>query len=390
MKHKNPPAGKIRVASPVIGQTEKRYVDDCLDSGWISSIGDYLKRFEEGFARFCGVKHAIATNNGTTAIHLALVALGIGPGDEVILPTLTYVATANAVRYCGATPVFVDCDEETLNIDVRAIADKITSRTRAIIPVHLYGHPVDMDPILELAAEHNLYVVEDAAEAHGAKYKGKVVGSIGNCATFSFYGNKILTTGEGGMVTTDDDILAAKLRLYRGQGMDPNRRYWHPVIGYNYRMTNVAAAIGCAQLERIDEALANRKRLAFWYSSGLAKIPGLVLPIQKEYAEHVYWMYTVLLPEASADKRDMVCEILDAHGVETRPVFYPMHVLPPYQEDMARYPKATACAARGINLPTHELLTQDEVAYICEHLEYAIDSISPSCSQTERNVIQLV
>jgi perosamine synthetase len=378
MNYKNLPAGKIRVGSPVIGETEKRYVNDCLDSGWISSIGDYLVRFEEGFARFCGVKHAIATNNGTTAIHVALVALGIGPGDEVILPTLTYIATANAVRYCGATPVFIDCDEETLNIDVQAIESKMTTRTRAIIAVHLYGHPVDMDPILELADKNNLYVVEDAAEAHGAKYKGRVVGSMGTCATFSFYGNKILTTGEGGMVTTNDDVLAEKLRLYRGQGMDPNRRYWHPVIGYNYRMTNIAAAIGCAQLERIDKALANRKQLAFWYSSRLAQIPGLVLPVQKNYAEHVYWMYTVLLPERSADNRDLVCKILDSRGIETRPIFFPMHVLPPYEEDWTRYPKATECAARGINLPTHELLTEDEVAYICEHLEYAIQWVGLS------------
>jgi perosamine synthetase len=375
MNYKNVPGAKIRVASPMIGEREKCYVNDCLESGWISSIGIYLARFEEGFARFCGVKHAIATNNGTTALHLALVALGVGPDDEVIVPTLSYIATANAVRYCGATPVFIDCDEETLNIDVAAIESKMTPRTRAIIPVHLYGHPVDMDPILELADKNKVYVVEDAAEAHGAKYKGRMVGSIGTCATFSFYGNKILTTGEGGMVTTNDDVLAAKLRLYRGQGMDPNHRYWHPVIGYNYRMTNIAAAIGCAQLERVDKALASRKRLASWYSSGLAEIPGLVLPVQKDYAEHVYWMYTVLLPERMAEERDLVCQILDSHNVETRPIFYPMHVLPPYEEDVTRYPKATSCAARGINLPTHEALTQDEVAYICERLEYALHSV---------------
>ena len=223
MRDRKGPVRKISVASPVIGETEKRYVADCLDSSWISSIGKYLSRFEEAFAEFCEVKHAITTNNGTTAIHLALVTLGIGPGDEVIVPTLTFVATANAVRYCGATPVLVDCDEETLNIDVRAIESKITARTRALIPVHLYGHPADMDPILELAKKYNFHVIEDAAEAHGAKYRGRTVGSIGTCASFSFYGNKIVTTGEGGMVTTDDDELAAKLRLYRGQGMDPNR-----------------------------------------------------------------------------------------------------------------------------------------------------------------------
>jgi perosamine synthetase len=378
MNYKNASARKISVASPVIGETEKRYVADCLDSSWISSIGRYLSRFEEGFAAFCEVKHAIATNNGTTAIHLALVALGIGPGDEVIVPTLTYIATANAVRYCGATPVLVDCDEETLNIDVRAIESKITARTRAIIPVHLYGHPVDMDPILDIAKEHNLYVVEDAAEAHGARYRGRMVGSMGTCATFSFYGNKIVTTGEGGMVTTNDDELAAKLRLYRGQGVDPNRRYWHPVIGYNYRMTNIAAAIGCAQLERVNEALAYRRRLASWYSNGLSQIPGLILPAQKDYAKHVYWMYTVLLPKCSAEMRDLVREILESRGVETRPVFYPMHVLPPYEEDWTQYPKATECAARGMSLPTHELLTEEDVGYICDQLESSIQSVGLS------------
>ena len=372
------PVRKISVAFPVIGETEKRYVADCLDSSWISSIGKYLSRFEEAFAKFCEVKHAITTNNGTTAIHLALVALGIGPGDEVIVPTLTFVATANAVRYCGATPVLVDCDEETLNIDVRAIESKITTRTRAIIPVHLYGHPADMDPILELAKKYHLHVIEDAAEAHGAKYRARTVGSIGTCATFSFYGNKIVTTGEGGMVTTDDDELAAKLRLYRGQGMDPNRRYWHPVIGYNYRMTNIAAAIGCAQLERVEEALAHRKRLASWYSSELSQIPGLVLPVQKDYAEHVYWMYTVLLPECSAETRDVVREFLERRGVETRPVFYPMHLLPPYEEDPARYPKATQISTRGLSLPTHELLTEADVAYVSEQLDSAIRSVRPS------------
>ena len=375
MHKKRGPIRKISVAFPVIGETEKRYVADCMDTSWISSIGKYLSRFEEAFAQFCGVKHAVATNNGTTAIHLALVALGIGPGDEVIVPTLTFVATANAVRYCGATPVLVDCDEETLNIDVRAIESKITARTRAIIPVHLYGHPADMDPILEVAKKYDLHVIEDAAEAHGARYRARRVGSIGKCATFSFYGNKIVTTGEGGMVTTNDDELAAKLRLYRGQGMDPNRRYWHPVIGYNYRMTNIAAAIGCAQLERVDEALERRKRLASWYSSELSPIRGLVLPVQKDYAEHAYWMYTVLLPECGAETRDVIHEILESRGVETRPVFYPMHLMPPYEEDPTRYPKATERSARGLSLPTHELLSEADVAYIGEQLDSAIQSV---------------
>ena len=246
---------RIAVAAPTLNGNEKRYVLECLETTWISSIGRFITEFERGFARFCGVEHAIAVSNGTNALHLALVALGVTSGDEVIVPSLTYVATANAVTYCGAKPVLVDCDPRTLNIDPAAIAGKITAHTKGIIPVHLYGHPADMDPIISVAREHGLFVLEDAAEAHGAEYKGRRVGGLGNCAAFSFFGNKIMTTGEGGMVTTNDSALAAKLRLYRGQGLDPGRRYWHPVIGYNYRMTNIAAALGLAQLEQVDELM---------------------------------------------------------------------------------------------------------------------------------------
>ena len=223
--------------------------------------------------RYCGVKHAIATNNGTSALHLALVALGLQPDDEVIVPTLTYIASANAVHYCNAKPVFVDNDIHTFNIDPEEIEAKITPRTKAIMPVHLYGHPVDLDPILEIANDHGLFVVEDAAEAIGAKYKGRTIGGHGTCATFSFFGNKIITTGEGGMVTTNDDALAERLRLFRGQGVDPKRRYWFPVVGYNYRMTNVAAAIGLAQLECIDAHLQARKTVADGYDRRLAICP---------------------------------------------------------------------------------------------------------------------
>jgi perosamine synthetase len=348
-----------------------------LNSGWISSIGSYLACFEEGFAHFCEVKHAITTNR-YRGDSLGVGCSGHWSWRRSDCPDSHLYCGCNAVHYCGATPVLVDCEEETLNIDVRAIERKITGRTRAIIPVHLYGHPADLDPILELSKKHNLHVVEDAAEAHGAKYKGRSVGSIGTCAAFSFYGNKIVATGEGGMVTTNDDELAAKLRLFRGQGMEPDRRYWHSVIGYNYRMTNIAAALGCAQLKRVNEAVERRRQLASWYSSRLSQIPGLVLPVQKEYTERVYWMYTVLLSKCSADARDAVREILAGRGVETRPVFYPMHLLPPYEEDWTHYPKATECAARGMTLPTHEFLTEEDVAYICEQLEIAFQSVGLS------------
>ena len=367
---------KIHVAVPSLSGNEKKYVNECLDSTWISSAGEFISRFETSFAEFCGVQHAVAINNGTTAIHLALVALGIKEGDEVIIPTLTYIATANAVRYCNAVPVLVDSEPGTMNIDPKAIEAKITARTRAIIVVHLYGHPVDMGPVKQLADKHGLKIIEDAAEAHGAEYNGTRVGGIGDCATFSFFGNKIVTTGEGGMVTTNDPELNAKLRLYRGQGMDPQRRYWFPVVGYNYRMTNVAAAIGLAQMERVDEALASRQRVAAWYQEALAPYADRVeRPFVAPYAKHVFWMYTVLLVGLTADQRDQIMRAMEAEGIETRPVFYPMHVLPPYEEEMPAYPVADDQAARGVNLPTHAGLSKDDVQRVVSALIRAMDSL---------------
>ena len=357
---------RIPVAAPVLDGREREYVLECLDSNWISSAGRFIEAFERSFAETCGVRHAVATNNGTTALHLALVALGLKPGDEVIVPTLTYIASANAVTYCGATPVFVDCDPATFNLDAAAVAAAITPRTRAIMPVHLYGHPVDMDPLLDLARAHGLHVGEDAAEAVGARYKDRVVGGIGDCATFSFFGNKIITTGEGGMVTTNDDALAARLRLYRGQGMDPNRRYWFPVVGYNYRMTNIAAAIGLAQLERLDHHLAARVTLARAYDAALEGLTDrLVRPVAMNWAQHAYWMYTVVLSDAVAKPRDQVIAELDALGIETRPVFHPMHTLPPYQDARGGpFPKAEHAGARGLNLPTYGALRGSDIERI--------------------------
>ncbi|MBA2657673.1 MAG: DegT/DnrJ/EryC1/StrS family aminotransferase [Tatlockia sp.] len=363
---------RIFVAQPKLAGNERKYVLDCLDSNWISSNGKYIGAFEEIFAQFCGVKHAIATNNGTTALHLALVALNLKPGDEVLVPTVTYIATANAVRYCGATPILVDVCADTMNINPTEIESKITAKTRGIIPVHLYGHPADMVSINEIAQKHGLWVVEDAAEAHGAQVQGQKVGGLGTCATFSFFGNKIITTGEGGMVTTNDDVLADKLRLLRGQGMDPKRRYWFPVVGYNYRMTNIQAAIGLAQMETIDQALASREILAHWYNLALARYEDeLVLPKQLSWAKHVFWMYTVFLRNGDEIKRDKVMQYLDEMGIETRPVFYPMHVLPPYQEEKS-YPVADFWSPRGINLPAHQDLTQEDVQRIVDTLIEAL------------------
>lgn len=364
---------RISVAEPKLCGKEREYVLDCIDSTWISSNGKYINAFESSFAEFCGVRHAITTNNGTTALHLALVAMGLKPGDEVLIPTVTYIATANAVRYCGGIPVLVDVCPGTMNIDPVDLSRHITPKTKGIIPVHLYGHPAEMGPIMEFAEANGLFVLEDAAEAHGAKYQGQKVGTFGRCATFSFFGNKIVTTGEGGMVTTNDDELAAKLRLYRGQGMDPNRRYWFPVVGYNYRMTNIQAAIGLAQMENIDQALSERQRLASWYDEALAPLTNrIVLPSEAVWAKQVYWMYNIFLREGGEVRRDEIMRALDALGIETRPVFYPMHVMPPY-EQRGTFPVADLWAQRGINLPTHQLLTQDDTTRIANALREVIE-----------------
>jgi perosamine synthetase len=357
---------RIPVAAPVLRGREREYVLDCLDSTWISSAGRYVDEFERAFAEFCGVRHAVACCNGTVAVHLALLAAGVGPGDEVIVPTLTYVASANPVLYCGATPVFVDAEPATWNLDPEAVTAAVTPRTKAIVVVHLYGHPADMDPILAVAREHGIAVVEDAAEAHGAEYRGRRVGGLGDVGTFSFYGNKIITTGEGGMVTCDSDETAALVRQLRGQGQDPQRRYWFPIVGFNYRMTNVAAAIGLGQLETIDWHLERRKENAAWYQEELGAVPGLELSPEAEWARSVFWISCMVLPGGGAAERDRLMERLAERGIETRPFFYPMHTLPPYIEAArgGQFPVATVLAERGINLPSGAGLERDDVAYI--------------------------
>jgi len=355
----------IPVSKPSLIGREKEYVMDCLDSTWISSNGKYIELFEKEFAAYIGVKHAVACSNGTVALHLALLSFGIRTGDEVIVPTLTYVATANAVTYTGATPVLADCEFETWNIDTKKIEALITPRTKVIIPVPLYGHPCDMEPIMDIAQRYGLYVIEDAAEALGSKYKGRMCGGIAHISTFSFYGNKTITTGEGGMVVTNDDKLAEKIRLLKGQGMDPSRRYWFPVVGHNYRMTNIQAAIGIAQMENIEKFLAKRRKIAQWYNEYLKDIPGITLQVEKEYATHSYWMYSILVEESYGKSRDEVMAFMANNGVETRPFFYPMHVMPVYEDNRLTHLKsAESVAVKGINLPTFYSIQEDDVQYI--------------------------
>ena len=364
----------IPVNNPVMDGNEKAYVLDCLDSSWISSSGKYIDQFEEAFAKFCDAKYAIACSNGTAALHLALLALGLEPGDEVIVPTLTFIASANAVTYCGARPVFIDVEPETWNINPALIESKISSRTKGIVVVHFRGHPADMDPILEVARRHGLFIVEDAAQSHGAEYKGKRTGALGDIGTFSFFGNKIITTGEGGMIVTNDDGLAGKMRLFKNQGMENSRRYWHPVVGYNYRMTNVAAAIGLAQLEKIRSQIQGRSEVASWYREYLREFHGMSWQQDKEWAKRVWFLFTLVMEEDSRSVRDDLIPYLLKHGIDTRPVYYPLHSLPPYAEKSGSdvFPIADHVSRMGINLPTWAGMTREDVRYICDKiLDYA-------------------
>ena len=344
----------IPVAGPCLGEEELSNVIEAVKSGWISSKGKFIEEFEQKFASYCNRKYGVATSNGTVALHLALKALGIGKGDEVIIPDLTFVAVANTVTYCNAKPVFVDSHPDYWCIDPERIEEKITPRTKAIIPVHLYGHPCDMDAILDIAEEHDLYVVEDAAEAHGAEYKGKKVGSFGDISCFSFYGNKIITTGEGGMCLTNNEELAEKVQILRDHGMNPNKRYWYDIVGFNYRMTNLQAAVGVAQLKKLDEFIENKRQIARWYSEELKDLEekGLItLHPEMSWAKCVYWMYCILVEDKFGMSRDELMKKLEEKGIETRPFFYPLHVMPPYKND-EKFPVAEETSRKGINLPS--------------------------------------
>lgn len=368
---------RYRVAAPDLSGNELKYVADCVQSTWISSQGKYLAEFETQMAALVKAKHAVATCNGTVALHLALEALGVGPGDEVIVPSLTYIATANAVTYCGARPVFCDVHPDTWCIDAESCTRLMTPQTRGIIPVHLFGHPCDMEPLWRLANDWGIWLLEDNAEALGAKYRNRPTGSLATAATFSFFGNKTITTGEGGMVTTDDADLADRLRLLRGQGMDPNRRYWHPVIGFNFRMTNLAAALGCAQLERVGQLLDDRRQLAGWYRDRLEGVAGLTLQAIAPEVEHSWWMYSILVDEAA--RRDRLMRDLAAREIETRPLFYPVHQFPMYRNHRTDDGCPVSCdvSYRGVSLPTATYLTQRDADYICDAVRSALEQATP-------------
>ncbi|MGI9351894.1 MAG: DegT/DnrJ/EryC1/StrS family aminotransferase [Rhizobiaceae bacterium] len=354
---------RIPIYAPDIGEQERDNVLECLTSSWISSKGAFIPRFEREFADYLGAPFATSVSNGTVALHLALVALGIGPGDEVIVPTLTYIATANAVTYTGAKPVFCDCEPGTWQMSPPDVRAKITPRTRVIIAVHLYGAACDMDAICQIAREHNLFVVEDCAEAIGTLVDNRHVGTFGDIATFSFFGNKTITTGEGGMVASGNQTLHERAVHFKGQGLAEHRQYWHDVVGYNYRMTNICAAIGVAQLERVDKFVARKSEIAQRYRSSLSDLP---ITFQSEPAgtRHSHWMISFLLPDAS--QRDPLRGYLDDQGVETRPVFYPIHTMPMYARRFETHSVSEDVARRGINVPSWPGLTDSEIDFVCD------------------------
>lgn len=353
---------KIPVYKPTLSGNEKKYVNECLDSSWISSRGKFVSEFEQHFAKFVDANYASCVSNGTVALHLALLALGIGQGDEVIVPTFTYVASVNAIAYTGATPVFVDSLTNTWQMDPLDVQKKITPKTKAIMAVHLYGHPCEMDAISKIAKDNNIFLIEDCAEAIGSYYKGKHVGIFGDIATFSFFGNKTITTGEGGMVVTNDATLHDRVVHFKGQGLAKYREYWHDVIGYNYRMTNICAAIGLAQLEQIKNFLQKKREIASWYKK---ELKGLPIEFHDEHGDviHSYWMCSILLEEN--EERDALREFMKKDGIETRPLFYPVHTMPMFSQNFNRFPIAESLARRGINLPSYPELTKNNIEFIC-------------------------
>ncbi len=361
---------KIPVCSPKIGEGEVQKVTECLRSTWVSGISEYVDKFEEKFSKYCGCKYGVATNSCTTALHLALVTLGIGKKDEVIVPTLTMIANVNAITYTGAKPVLVDSEFRTWNIDVSKIDKKISNNTKVIMPVHTYGHPVDMDPVLELCKKNDLYVVEDAAEAHGAVYKGKKTGGIGVMGCFSFYGNKIITTGEGGMIVTNNEEFAEKARWLRAHAFSKEgRHFYHEALGYGYRMSGLQAALGLAQLENINEFVSVRRNNAKRYNYLLSELEEkITLPPEAPWAKNVYWMYSVLIQDKFGISRDELMKKLELDGIETRTFFYPIHAQPIYakQYQGENFPVADELSMKGINLPSGNNLTADEVTYVCE------------------------
>lgn len=369
----------IPISKPIIAKNAKKYLLDCLNSGWVSSKGPYVEKFEKAFVRFSGAKYAIACSSGTAALHLVLASLKIGPGDEVIVPTLTMIAAALPIIYVGAKPILVDSEKDSGNLDVTQIETKINKKTKALIVVHLNGHPADMEPLLNLARKHNIAVIEDAAESHGAQYRmadrsWKMVGSIGDLGCFSFYGNKIVTAGEGGIVTTNDKNLANRVRSLRNLARSPKKHFIHQEIAFTYRMSNLQAALGLAQLEQADKIIKLKHQFASIYMDKLKNIPEVILPIQEPYAKRVYWNFDLLIkPQFS---REQVVKYLDNHGVETRTFIIPLHKQPAFLKlglfMGESYPVAEFLSNQGLSLPLGPAIKKGDIGFICQIINNAL------------------
>ncbi|MFA5357169.1 MAG: DegT/DnrJ/EryC1/StrS family aminotransferase [Candidatus Omnitrophota bacterium] len=364
----------IRVNDPLFGKEELRLVSECIKTNWISSEGPFVKEFERKFSGYCGVRYGVACSSGTAALHLGLLALGVKAGDEVIMPAFTMIATAYAIAYTGATPVLVDSDERTWNMDISKVKGKITRRTKAILPVHIYGHPVDMDPLRRIAKKYRLKILEDAAEVHGAEYKGRKTGSLGDAAAFSFYANKIISTGEGGMVVTDSKAIAQRAAYFRNMAFQKKVRYLHKDIGFNYRMTNLQAAVGLGQLSKIGKFVQKKRLMARAYNSGLRGIAGIRLPIEEAWAKNVYWMYAILVDKKEFGiSRDKLREELFKEGVDTRAFFYPMNKQPVFRKMglflKESYPVSERIAEGGLYLPSGLSLDEEKTDLVCEKIK---------------------
>ncbi|HEY8001685.1 MAG TPA: DegT/DnrJ/EryC1/StrS family aminotransferase [Solirubrobacterales bacterium] len=367
------PEGTLYVSEPLLDGNEARYLAECVSGNWISSAGGFVTRFEREFATAMGCEHGVACSSGTAALHLALAAAGIAAGDEVMLPAFTMISTANAVRYLGAEPVLIDSEPETGNLDVELLAAKLGPRTRAIVPVHIYGHPVEMGPLREFAERNGLAVIEDAAEAHGATYGGEPAGSLGEVAAFSFYANKIITTGEGGMVTTNDGAIAARARELRDLSFSHERHFWHRSVAFNYRMSNLQAAVGVAQTERLTELVDARRENRRRYAEGLAGIPGIGLPVERPGVRNVFWMFALTIGDEFGCSRDELRRRLAARGIETRTFFVPIHLQPAYfhRHRGQSYPVAEELGRTGLYLPSGSGLTEPEIAYVVREVARA-------------------
>ena len=355
---------KFPLYKPSLNGNELKYVKECFEEGWISSKGKFVDKFESEFSKYLNVKHSISCSNGTTALHLALLSLGIGAGDEVIVPSLTYVASANSIKYCGANPVFLDSEKNSYQLDLDLIESTITEKTKAVLIVHLYSGSCDLENLVNICKKNNLFLIEDCAESIGSKYNDKFLGTFGDVASFSFYGNKTLTTGEGGMVVTNSDKLNEKLRLYRGQGLDVEAEdyYSHTVIGYNYRMTNICAAIGLAQLENIDEIIKMKREIAQIYYEELKVLKEINFQEISESLFSTQWLVSITCKNYK--QRNELIKFLKNNKIETRPFFVPMTNLEIYSEHISNTPIANELSKCGLNLPSYPELTKLDIQYI--------------------------